>query len=346
MLLLGIESSCDETSAALVEDGKVIRSNVIFSQADIHAKWQGVVPEIASRNHLSKIAGVTREALGGLSVRDVDAVAVTRGPGLVGALLVGFSFAKAAAWAAGKPLVPVDHIRGHMYAPHLFEDIAFPYVGLVVSGGHTLLFLVNSFTDMRLLGSTIDDAAGEAFDKVAKLLGLGYPGGPLIDRAAKNGDPKAFDLPLGLSDKEGDRCNFSYSGLKTAVAYRLRGLELDKKTVNDVAASFQRAAVELLVRKTRNALRDNGIQRLVVSGGVAANGYLRRRFDEMRHEGVEVHTAPVAYCGDNAAMVAGRGYHDFLAGERAGLDAEVYSRLSFLSRGKRPEVQLPRETFI
>lgn len=339
MLILGIETSCDETSAALVEDGRRIVTSAVHSQAEIHKTFDGVVPEIASRNHLEKILPVLDEALAARPAGSVDAVAATSGPGLIGSLLVGLSAAKAAAYALDKPLIPVNHIAAHMYSPHLFYDIPFPYISLVASGGHTLLYRVHSHTDARLMGSTIDDAVGEAYDKVAKLLGLGYPGGPVIDRLAREGDATAIpafrDMPKIFPDNPGDRYNFSYSGLKTAVAYRLRGLELTDRTVRDAAAAFQKAAVEMLVRKSLNALADCGWKRLVVSGGVAANSALRKECERLRSDGYEVYSAPAEYCGDNAAMVAGRAFADYQNGVRGGLETDAFSRLDFIRKGKR-----------
>ncbi len=339
MLILGIETSCDETSAALVENGEKILSNVVYSQIDIHKRFNGVVPEIASRNHLIKIIEVIEAAFNGYSLKDIDAVAVTNGPGLIGSLLVGLSTAKGIAYTQNKPLIPVNHIEAHMYAPHLFHKIEFPYIGLVVSGGHTILFLVKSFGEMEMLGSTIDDAIGEAFDKVAKLLNLGYPGGPVIDHLAKSGDPQRLkefqDMPVILPDKENDRYNFSYSGLKTAIAYRLKKLTLNNENVKDIAASFQKSAVEILLRKAKNALFDFKIKRLVISGGVAANSYLREKFGELEKDGIGIFNAPVEYCGDNAAMAAGRGYQDFILGRTGDIRTEAYSRLPIISKGKR-----------
>lgn len=340
MTVLGIETSCDETSASLVQDGKTILSNAVFSQAGIHGKYNGVVPEIASRNHLEKILPILDEALGGRPLSSVDAVAVTNGPGLIGSLLIGLSTAKAVAYSTNKPLVPVNHIHAHMYAPHLFHDIPFPYLGLVVSGGHTILFNVRSFTDMTMIGSTIDDAVGEAYDKVAKLLGLGYPGGPVIDRLAKDGDPDALpefrDLTGIFPDKPGDRYHFSYSGLKTAIAYRVGKIAMNEQKVRHAAAAFQRAAVEMLVRKTGNALSDLGLNTLVISGGVAANSLLRSEFEKMKNNGVAVYNAPIEYCGDNAAMVAGRGFIDLANGGAAdGFRTEAYSRIPGIVKGKR-----------
>lgn len=339
MTVLGIETSCDETSASLVEDGKNIISNVVYSQVEIHKRYNGVVPEIASRNHLEKILEILDETMKGKALDKIDAVAVTNGPGLIGSLLIGLSTAKAIAYSKGKPLVPVNHIHAHMYAPHLFHDISFPYLGLVVSGGHTILFNVRSFTDMEMIGSTIDDAVGEAYDKVAKLLGLGYPGGPVIDRLAKEGDPDALpefrDMTGIFPDKPGDRYHFSFSGLKTAVAYRIRKIDMNEANIKHTAAAFQRAAIEMLVRKTGNALREFGLERLVISGGVAANSRLRTEFDKMKKNGIEVFNAPMEYCGDNAAMVAGRGFIDIQNGVTGGFRTEAYSRIPGIVKGKR-----------
>jgi N6-L-threonylcarbamoyladenine synthase len=339
MLILGIETSCDETSASLVEDGKKILSNIVFSQIEIHKKFNGVVPELASRNHLVKIIPILQEALQGFDWKDIDAVAAVNGPGLIGSILVGFTAAKGIAYARHKPLIPVDHISAHMYAPHLFHEIEFPYIGLVVSGGHTLLFLVHSFSQFEMLGSTMDDAVGEAYDKTARVLGLGYPGGPLIDSLAKKGNlerlPDWMDIPLLLPDKGKDRYNFSYSGLKTAIAYRLKKFDLNEENIPDVALLFQEKAIEMLLRKSRNALKDFQIRRLVVSGGVAANSHLRKKLDDLKKDSIEVFTAPLEFCTDNAAMVAGRGYADYQLGKIGDLRTEVYSRLPFVKKGKK-----------
>ncbi len=336
MKILGIESSCDETSVAIVEDGCLVLSNRVYSQIELHARFTGVVPEIASRNHLLKILEILNDAMQETTFDEIDTIAVTNGPGLIGSLLIGVSTAKALSYALKKPLVPVNHILGHLYAPHLSYSIDFPYIGLVASGGHTLLFEVHSHSNIQVLGSTIDDAVGEAFDKVAKLLGLGYPGGPVIDKMAKEGNAKFLSLPRGLPDNLQDRYNFSYSGLKTAVAYRVRDLTLSETVIRDVAASFQQTAIEMLYRKTRNALQDKKIKNLVVSGGVAANSGLRDRFADLEKEGFRVFTADIPYCGDNAAMIAGRGYQDYLLGERGGLEMAAYSRLPYITKGKRP----------
>ncbi len=339
MNILGIESSCDETAAALVQDGKTILNHYVYSQVDIHAPYSGVVPEIASRNHLLKILEVIEHAMTGYTWDDVDAIAVTQGPGLIGALLVGLSTAKSLAYSREKLLIPVNHIQAHMYTPHLFHDIPFPYISLVVSGGHCLLFEVKSHDEVELMGSTIDDAVGEAFDKVAKLLGLGYPGGPAIDKIAREGDDSFMDLPRGLPDTPKDRYNFSYSGLKTAVAYRVRDMEVTPENIPHIAASFQRSAIEMLFRKTFNALKDKNIKTLTVSGGVAANSVLRQRFEELTEKGYSVYTAPPAFCGDNGAMVAGRAYQDYRQGHTGDLRTDAYSRLPYIQKGKRVVAQ-------
>jgi N6-L-threonylcarbamoyladenine synthase len=340
MTILGIETSCDETSASIVEDGKNIISNAVFSQVELHSEYNGVVPEIASRNHLLKILDIIETALDGFLIEKIDAIAVTKGPGLIGALLVGLSTAKAIAYTHNIPLIPVNHILAHMYAPHLTNDIPFPYIELVVSGGHTLLYRVDGFDYMELLGSTIDDAVGEAFDKVAKLLRLGYPGGPVIDKRAQNGNPDFLTLPRGLPDTQQDIFNFSYSGLKTAIAYRVKDItdnpqDLPPDIIDNICASFQKTAIDMLYRKSINAVNNTGINRLVISGGVAANSFLRQRFDALKEQGLEVYNARMDLCGDNAAMVAGRGYVDYQSGKVAELTLEAFSRLPYVKKGKR-----------
>ncbi len=339
MRILGIETSCDETSVALVENGKTILREKTHSQVMVHREFDGVVPEIASRQHLVYILPVLEEVISVEEMKGVDAIAVTQGPGLIGSLLVGLGVAKALAYSFGKPLIPVNHIEAHLYAPHLFADIEFPYVGLVASGGHTLLFLVRGFHDYEVLGSTIDDAVGEAFDKLAKVLYLGYPGGPVIDKLAQQGDPDAFTelgrRPQLLPDTGKDRYNFSYSGLKTAFTYRIQHLANLESKLPHICAAFQREAIDLLLRKSRNALEDHGISRLVISGGVSANSYLRQRVEAWQKEGIQTFMAPLAYCGDNAAMVAGRAYHDAQVGRYGDLRTDAYSRLGFVKKGKR-----------
>jgi len=324
MIILGIESSCDETAAAVVEDGKRILSDVIASQIDVHSPYGGVVPELASRKHVEAILPVIAQALdeAGMTGDDVDAIAVTQGPGLVGALLVGLSAAKAMAYALKKPLIPVNHLEGHMHAPFLERDLLEePFVCLVASGGHTALYRVAPNGLSRFLGSTRDDAAGEAFDKVAKLLGLGYPGGVVIDRMAEKGNPQAVAFPRAMLDKES--LEFSFSGVKTAVANFVRRYgppgragegEQDLETepsykVEDLVASFQEAIVDVLVIKTIKAAGMCGVSDIAVVGGVAANRRLRQRLMEAAAEhGLQLHLPPSRFCTDNAVMIAATGY--------------------------------------
>ncbi len=297
-MILGLETSCDETAAALIEPDGRIRSNVVSSQADLHARYGGVVPEVASRRHLELVTPVIREALAeaGATLDDVEQVAVTRGPGLIGALLVGLAAAKAIAWARGLPLVPVDHLDGHVASLYLEPDpVEPPFVCLLASGGHTMLLEVHERGSARVLGTAIDDAAGEAFDKGARLLGLGYPGGTAIDRLARAGDPAAYRFPVarvaGL--------DFSFSGLKTALLYAVRELgesELERRRA-DLAASYQRAIVRALVERTLAATTETGLDRIAVVGGVAANSELRAALPGAA-------LAPLELCADNAAMIA------------------------------------------
>jgi len=301
-VILAIETSCDDTCAAVVtEDGR-IASNVIASQGLLHARYGGVVPEIASRHHLELVDAVTADALerAGARLDDLGTVAVTRGPGLIGALLVGVSSAKAIAATRRLPLVPVDHLHGHVVASTLGDDpVEAPYLCLVASGGHTFIARVDDPARYEVLGQTLDDAAGEAFDKGARLLGLGYPGGPAIDRLAREGDPEAFDFPRSAPGE----LDFSFSGLKTALLYAIRDLgDAVSDRQADLAASYQRAIVEALVTRTRKALQREGIDRLAIGGGVAANSELR---DAIKALGVPVWIPPVELCTDNAAMIAG-----------------------------------------
>jgi N6-L-threonylcarbamoyladenine synthase len=297
-MILGIETSCDETAAALVTAGGRILSNVVSSQADLHARYGGVVPEIASRRHLELVAPVVREALldADAELADVDRVGVTNGPGLIGALLVGVAAAKAIAWARRLPLVPVDHLQGHVASLYLEpEPVEPPLLCLLASGGHTLLLDVREHAGYRVLGSTLDDAAGEAFDKGARLLGLGYPGGAEIDRLARDGDPDAYSFPVARVPG----LDFSFSGLKTALLYAVRDLvpeELERRRA-DLAASYQRAIVRGLVERTRQAAESVGAKRIAVVGGVAANSELRASL-------ADAALAPLALCTDNAAMIA------------------------------------------
>jgi N6-L-threonylcarbamoyladenine synthase len=322
MIVLGIETSCDDTAAAVLVDGRRILSSVVASQERLHAPWGGVVPELASRRHLEVIGPVVEQALdeAGATLADLDGIAVTQGPGLVGSLLVGCSVAKALAWAHRKPLVGVNHLEGHIFAAFLTDDPPeYPFLALVVSGGHTALYHARAPLDYRLVGQTRDDAAGEAFDKVAKLLGLGFPGGPVIQRTAERGDPRAIAFPVAqMTDGARD---FSFSGIKTAVSYYVkRAGTLAPQAVADVAASFQAAVVKMLVRKTVRAALDLGVKRLVLTGGVAANGPLRQALGaEGAAHGLRLHVPPPRLCTDNAAMIAAAGTVRLRAGERAPL---------------------------
>jgi N6-L-threonylcarbamoyladenine synthase len=338
MLILGIDTSCDDTSASVVEDGIRIVSNIVSSQSDIHTKYGGIVPELASRRHIEMILPVVDEALkkAGITLKDLAALSVCHGPGLIGSLLVGCSFAKAVCYSNKIPLVAVNHLEGHLLSAFLESPAPeFPFLSLVVSGGHTSLYIAEGFGRYTELGRTRDDAAGEAYDKVSKLLGLGYPGGPVIDGLSAEGDPKAVDFPRAYLPESFD---FSFSGLKTAVLNFVRknnvegpwGQHAGHELVRDVAASFQAAVVDVLVRKTEWAVKKTRIRRVTLSGGVAANGGLRRRMKEMGQErDVEVFVPSVGLCTDNAAMIAGAGYHRFIKGEVAGLDLnpQAYLRL-------------------
>ncbi|MDI6801878.1 MAG: tRNA (adenosine(37)-N6)-threonylcarbamoyltransferase complex transferase subunit TsaD [Thermodesulfovibrionales bacterium] len=323
-LILGIDTSCDDTSAALVADGNKILSNIISSQSDIHKKYGGIVPELASRRHIEMVWPVVDEALNraGVSFADIDAIAVCHGPGLIGSLLVGCGFAKAIAYAKKIPLVAVNHLEGHIFSVFLeHSDIEFPFLSLIASGGHTSLYIVNGLGQYIELGRTRDDAAGEAYDKVAKLLGLGYPGGPIIDELAQEGNPKAYEFPRAYVPESFD---FSFSGLKTAVKLEVQKSELqtlDSKLIKDIAASFQLAVVDVLVRKVEWAIVKKGIRRVTLSGGVSANSELRKRFAEMAKEReIELFLPSISLCTDNAAMIAAAGCHHFKAGDIAGID--------------------------
>ncbi len=306
MKILGIETSCDETSVAVVEDGKKILSNIIYSQVPLHKEFSGVVPELASRKHLEIILPLIKDALmeANLTLNDVDAISVTQEPGLMGSLLVGLTVAKTLAYITKKPLIPVNHINAHLYAANLEYDIPFPFIGLIVSGGHTLLTVWKNWLDYKILGTTIDDAVGEAFDKVAKLMNLGYPGGPIIDKLFKKGDANSINFPLVMLNKNNDRYNFSYSGLKTAVVYYMQRNE--NYVVEDVAASFQKKAIDVLFKKTKLLSEDLNINNIVIAGGVAANSYLREVF---HHSKMSVFIPSIKLCTDNAAMVGGLAYH-------------------------------------
>jgi len=331
MIVLGIESSCDETAAAVLTDGRRVVSSVVASQDAIHAPYGGVVPELASRRHLEVITPVVAQALRDASVTlaDLDGIAVTQGPGLVGSLLVGCSVAKSLAWVYRKPLVGVNHLEGHIYASFLTGDPPeHPFLALVVSGGHTALYHAKRPLEYSLVGQTRDDAAGEAFDKVAKLLGLGFPGGPVIQRTAERGDPRAIAFPLAqITDGARD---FSFSGIKTSVSlYVKRHRPLSEAQVADVAASFQAAVVKMLVRRTLRAALHLGTKRVVLTGGVAANGPLRAALAaEAGEHGVRLYIPPPRLCTDNAAMIAAAGTERLRAGERAPLGMNAIADLS------------------
>jgi len=322
MLMLGIETSCDETAAAVVREDGLVLSDVVASQIEVHAPYGGVVPELASRRHLEVIVPVVDKALkdAGVGLADLDGIAVTQGPGLVGSLLVGCSMAKALAWVHGLPLIGVNHLEGHIYAAYLTDDPPeHPFLALVVSGGHTALYHAPSPLVYELVGQTRDDAAGEAFDKVAKLLGLGFPGGPIIQKTAERGDPRAIEFPIAqITDGSRD---FSFSGIKTSVShYVKRRGPLGDAQVADVAASFQAAVVKTLVRRTVRAAVHLGVKRVLLTGGVAANGPLRAALvAEGGEHGIHVHIPPPRLCTDNAAMITAAGSARLAAGERAPL---------------------------
>ncbi len=324
MIILSIETSCDETAVALVRDGREVLTDQIFSQADLHAVYGGVVPEIASRSHTEVISYLADRALekAGVARAEIGAVAVTYAPGLIGALLVGVNFAKAAALALGVPLVPVHHIRGHIAANYLaFPELEPPFLCLAISGGNTMLVDVRGYTDMRVLGATRDDAAGECFDKTARVLGLPYPGGKPLDDLSQGGDDRKYELPVG--HVEGMPYEMSFSGLTTAVINPVhtagqRGEELDRASL---AASFCRAVSESLVPRTMAAAGELGYGKLAVAGGVAANSRIRRDFARAAERaGEKLYIPPLRLCGDNAAMIGSQGYYEFLAGARAGAD--------------------------
>lgn len=329
MLVLGIESSCDETAAALLRDGKIILASVVASQDDVHRIYGGVVPELASRHHLENIIPTITAAiaLAGVGLSDLDAIAVTQGPGLVGSLLVGLSVAKALAYALDLPLVGVNHIEGHIAAVSLEHEVSYPLLSLVVSGGHTSLYEAAGPHSFTLLGQTRDDAAGEAFDKVAKFLNLGYPGGIIIDRLSASGDPHAFPFPRPMAAN--DSLDFSFSGLKTAVINVIKKMNRPPTSpeMHNIVASFQEAVVDVLVEKTLMAAAKRNLTRVAICGGVAANKRLRARLKaECAHRDLSFYVPSPAFCTDNAAMIAAAGYRLLQRGMRAPLDLNTYSR--------------------
>ena len=331
MKILAVESSCDETAVAVVEDGRKVLTDCIASQVALHRLYGGVVPEIASRKHMEAIYALADEALttAGITRDDIDAVAVTFAPGLIGALLVGVNFAKAAALAMGKPLVPVHHIRGHIAANYIaYPDLEPPFLCLVVSGGHTLLVDVEGYTKFRILGTTRDDAAGECFDKVARLLGMPYPGGAALDKMAASGDPGKYTLPH--THLSGNPLDMSFSGLKTAAINLIHNAEQKGETIDvpSLCASFSQAVSDILVPRTLRALQETGRKTLAIAGGVAANSKIRGDFlRETERLGVRLCLPPLKLCGDNGAMIGAQGYFEYLAGVRAGQDLNAYATM-------------------
>ncbi len=331
MTVLGIETSCDECSAAVVVDGSKILSNVIATQIELHRPFDGVVPELASRLHTQWISQVVQAAImqAGLTKEDIDAVAVTNRPGLLGSLLVGVNFAKGFAASLNIPLIGIDHIRAHLYAPQIEHPLEYPYLGVLLSGGHTVICRVDSYDSVDVLGTTIDDAIGEAFDKVAKHYGLGYPGGVMIDRLAQNGDPMAFRFSGPDLSKGYHPYDLSYSGLKTAVINQLDMFSTGKPaTPENIAASFQRVAVGMLMKKVDKALKDTGLKRISAGGGVAANSLVRSSLKKYEEQGYEVSFPSLKLCTDNGAMVAGLGYRYLKDGIVSDWDLSASARVA------------------
>mgnify|MGYP001629569548 FL=1 len=324
IIILGIESSCDETSVAIVKNGREVLSNVINTQISIHELYGGVVPEIASRNHVENISPVMKEALkeANIKIDDVDGIACTYGPGLVGALLVGVSYAKALSYAANKPLIGVNHIQGHIAANYItYKDLKPPFLTLLISGGNTQLVLVKDYTEFEILGKTRDDAVGEAFDKIARVIGLGYPGGPKMDKLAQEGTPN-----IVLPKVHIDGLDFSFSGLKTAI------INLHHKTPDinkaDLAASFEKDVAEILLDNTKKAVKDTNIHKIALAGGVSANSYIRKSFKELEEkENIKVYYPELKLCTDNAAMIASAGYYNYLKGNFSDLKLNAVPNL-------------------
>lgn len=334
--ILAIESSCDETAAAVVRNGHEVLSNVIYSQIELHKEYGGVVPEIASRKHIEKIIPVVDKAIkdSGMALSEMDGVAVTYGPGLVGPLLVGVSFAKALAFAAGKPLIGVNHIEGHISANYVeHPELKPPYLGLVVSGGHTHLIIVKDWSDFDVLGRTVDDAAGEVFDKVARAIGLGYPGGPKIDKLAKEGNGEAIAFPK--AHVNGAEYDFSFSGLKSAVLNYMNSAKMSGEEINkaDLAASFEKAVVDVLCDHAMDACRRYGYERFAMAGGVASNSALRREMERRCEEtGIKLYIPSPVYCTDNAVMIGAAAFHELKAGRISGYDLNANPRLKLGER--------------
>ena len=324
IITMGIESSCDETSVAIVKNGREVLSNIINSQISIHERYGGVVPEIASRSHVEVISNVMKKALeeANMKLEDMDAICATYGPGLVGALLVGVSYAKALSYSINKPLVGVNHLAGHVCANYISHpDLEPPFLCVMMSGGNTQIVLVKDYTSFEVLGRTVDDAVGEAFDKVARVIGLGYPGGPKIDKLGKEGMPN-IKLPV----THFDNLNFSFSGIKTAVI----NLNHNKQDINkaDLAASFEEAVSEALVNNTKKAVEQTGIKKVVLAGGVSANSYIRGKYDKMAQENdIKIYYPELKLCTDNAAMIASAGYYEFMKGTRSSLDLNAVPNL-------------------
>ncbi|MBW2166813.1 MAG: tRNA (adenosine(37)-N6)-threonylcarbamoyltransferase complex transferase subunit TsaD [Deltaproteobacteria bacterium] len=330
MIIIGIETSCDETAASIVIDGSEILSSVVSSQVEVHHKYGGVVPELASRKHIEDIVPIVKEAVSkaGINFKQINALAVTQGPGLIGSLIVGFSFAKAFAYTLGIPWIGVNHLEGHINSVFLESNPpAFPFVSLLASGGHTSIYYVKSHTETELMGQTRDDAAGEAFDKVSKAIGLGYPGGIVIDRLAKKGDPSKIVFPRSYLDKSG--FDFSFSGIKTAVnRYIQTHADEYKNQIPDILAGFQESVVDVLSYKVLSAAMKRGCDQISLVGGVAANSRLRERvIKDAERKGIKVHIPSVDLCGDNAAMIAATGYHYLKDGKSSGISDDVYSRI-------------------
>lgn len=323
-IILGIESSCDETSVAVVKNGREVLSNVINTQISIHELYGGVVPEIASRNHVENISPVMKEALkqANVTLDDIDGIACTYGPGLVGALLVGVAYAKALSYASGKPLIATNHIEGHIAANYItYKELKPPFLTLLISGGNTQLVLVKDYTRFEILGKTRDDAVGEAFDKVARVIGLGYPGGPKMDKLAKEGTPN-----IELPKVHVDGLDFSFSGLKTAVI----NLHHKMPDINkaDLAASFEKNVAEILIENTKKAIKETGITKIALAGGVSANSYIRKEFSKLQDEkNIEVYYPELKLCTDNAAMIASAGYYNFIKGNTSDLTLNAVPNL-------------------